>query len=182
MKRYKSILATATLAVFGFGAVARIPHAGISEDDRHVQAHSLNAPAPVGTMGWVNPPAHASALGTLSNAVITTAQAAEVAEREDAGDNRLRQTQAPQRAAAVRRKPAIARREAYNPTPATQLKAKVSRPHKVAQRRIPVYQSSLKHKVPMVPVLEEQGRSPNPRAAERFDPISNLIHGLGLDS
>ena len=78
MERYKSTLATAAVAAFGLVAAAHILHPGNYEDPpRHVRTPIAAVEGPISTMAWVDPLAHASVSSALSNAVITTAQAAE---------------------------------------------------------------------------------------------------------
>ena len=169
MEHYRSTFATAAVAALGLIAAAHILHPGNYEDlPRHVRAPVVAVEAPTSTMAWVDPPAHASALSALSNAVITTAQAAEV-----------RPVLAPQLIAPSKPTTSLA------PASTEQLrKTETLRRHKMAQHRTHVRQASLSRSALKSPVMDEQVPAPEaaPKVADRFDPIGSLIHGLGLDS
>ncbi|MGH1569542.1 hypothetical protein ACRAWG_01295 [Methylobacterium sp. P31] len=175
------------LAAFGLVTAAHIVRSGNSEAvPQHEQAPALNAKAPVSAMAWIDPPAHAS---TLSSAVVSSAQAAEVAEREDADTDEPRATQALQPRAMVRkaavRKAAKSRAIAHSDQASTERprKAEVPRRHRLAKRRMRLFQTSLTRRVPTTPEVDEQAPppAPAPKAADQSDPIRILVHGLGLD-
>ncbi|MGH1574291.1 hypothetical protein ACRAWG_31175 [Methylobacterium sp. P31] len=183
MGHRKSILA-ATLAVFGLVAAAHIARSGKPEAvPEHVQAPALNAKPPVKAMAWVDPPARADALSVLSDAVVTTARATEVAKPEIL-DNQPRATQALQPKAVVR-KATVSRAIAHGDQASAERrrKAEVPRRHRMAQRRIRLFQASLTRRIPAAPDMDEQAPppAPAPKAADQSDPIRILIHGLGLD-
>ena len=172
MERYKSTLATAAVAAFGLVAAAHILHPGNYEDlPRHVRNPIAAVEGPISTMAWVDPPARASALDALSNAVITTAQAAE-------GRPIAPQLIASELAAS---KPVAS----LAPASPEQLRKFVApRRHKMAQRRTHMRQASLTRSAPKSPAIDEQvpALEAAPKVADRFDPIGSLLHGLGLDS
>ncbi|MCJ2048478.1 hypothetical protein [Methylobacterium sp. J-070] len=176
MEHYKSTLATAAVAAFGLVAAARILHPGNYEDlPRQVRTPAMIAEAPSGTVAWVNPPARTIAVSSLSNAVITTAQAAEVGP-----------TQAARPTAAIVADATSARPEVQPAQSSTEQVQKLVAPprHKITQRRTRVHQASLTRSAPNKPAVEELSSAPEapPKTSDRFDPIGSLIHGLGLDS
>ncbi|MCJ2073070.1 hypothetical protein MKK75_30460 [Methylobacterium sp. J-030] len=176
MEHYKSTLATAAVAAFGLVAAAHILHPGNYEDlPRHVRAPIVSAEVPASTMAWIDPPARANAASAVSNAVITTAQAAEVAP-----------TQAPQPTVVMVAETVASQPDAQEAHVSVEQlrKSEAPRRHKVAQRRIRVHQASLTSTAPRTPTVKEQVSAPDAPAqtADRFDPIGALIHGLGLDS
>lgn len=185
MEQRKSILAAAMLAAFGLGTAAHIVHSGGSEAvPQHGQAPALNAHAPISAIAWADPPAHSSALSALSNAVVTTAEAAEALKPETAGADEPRTTQA-MRSTALVRKAAIARLKAHRAQVSAERlwKAEALWRRRIAQRRMRVFQASMTRRVQTAPELVEQmpPPAPAPKAAVQSDPIHILIHGLGLD-
>jgi hypothetical protein len=178
-------MAAAMLAAFGLVTAARIVHSGNPEAvPQHVKASALNATAPISAMVWVDPPARASALNALSNAVVTTAQAAEVARPENADLDEPRAAQALQPRAMVK-KAAQSRAKAHrDQASAVRLrKAEIPRRHMLAQRQMRLFQASLPRRTPIASDLSEQAPppAPAPKTADQSDPIRILIHGLGLD-
>lgn len=54
--------------------------------------------------------------------------------------------------------------------------------HRIAQRRMRLFQALLTRRVPTAPDVDERApAAPPPKAAGQSDPIRILIHGLGLD-
>lgn len=177
MERYKSTLATAAVAAFDLVAAAHILHPGNYEDlPRHVLTPIAAVEGPISTMAWVDPPAHASASSALSNADITTAQAAE--SRSVAPQLMASELAASELAAS---KPVASLAPA---SPEQLRKSAAQRRHKMAQRRTHMRQASLTRSAPKSPAIDEQvpALEAAPKVADRFDPIGSLIHGLGLDS
>lgn len=173
MEHYKSTLATAAVAAFGLLAAAHILHPGNYQDlPRQVRASAVNAEAPSSTMSWVDPPERTGAVSAISSAVITSAQAAEA-----------RSASAP---ASIAPEPAASKQVAQEAQVSTEpmRKSEALRRQKVAQRRARVHQAALVRKTPSAPAASELTPVPieKPKSADRFDPIGNLIHGLGLDS
>jgi cytochrome c556 len=185
MGHRKSILAAALLAAFGLGTAAHIVRSGSSEPvPQYGQAPILNARSTVSAMAWVNPPARASALSALSNAVVTTAQAAEVTRPENADAEEHQATQAIQRRATERKATAARLKAQRERVLAERLRrAKALLQHKLAQHRMRLFQASLTRRMPRAPKVGEQAPlpAPAPRAVDQSDPIRILIHGLGLD-
>lgn len=183
MAHRKSILA-ATLAVFGLAAAAHMARSGNPEAvPLHVQAPALQPKLPVSAMAWADPPAHPSALSALSNAVVTTAQAAEVVRPQNMDANEPRTTQA-LRTTILARKAAIARLRARRAQASAERlqKAEALWRHKLAQHRMRVFQASLTRRARSAPAANEQAPPrPAPKAAVRSDPIHVFLHGLGLD-
>ena len=176
MEHFKSTLATAAVAAFGLVAAAHILHPGNYEDlPRQVRAPVVSAEARASTMAWVDPPARAGAISVLSDAMITTAQAAEAGP-----------TQAPQPTATTVAETPVSQPDVQEARASGEQLRKVEAPrrHRVAQRRIRVHQASLTRSSPRMSAAEEQPSAPEApsKPANRFDPIGSLIHGLGLDS
>lgn len=176
MEHYKSTLATAAVAAFGLVAAAHILHPGNYEDlPRHVRAPVMSAAAPSGAVAWVDPPARASAISALSNAVITAAQAAEAEPTLSSQSVAVKTTET----AASRPEARVAVVSAGQ-----MQKPETLRRHKVVQRRTRVHQAALTRRVSRAPVVDEPASASEvaPKSGDRFDPIGTLIHGLGLDS
>ncbi|MHB2209834.1 hypothetical protein [Methylobacterium sp. CM6257] len=183
MRHRKSIMAAAMLAAFGLVTAAHVGVSGNMEAmPQHLQASVVNATSAVKAMVWVDPPAHVAAVSVLSDAVVSTAQAAEVAKPEIV-DHGPRATPALQPRAMVR-KAAQSRAKAHRDQSAGRLDGtEVMRRHRLAQRRTRLFRASLTHRVPAASGVGEQAPAPAPapKAADQSDPIRILIHGLGLD-
>lgn len=181
---HRFILA-AMLAAPGLVAAAYIVRSGSSEAvPQRAQAPALNAKLPAKLMAWVDPPARASALKALSDAVVTTAQAEEVTRPGNADADERRATQALQRRIAERKATAVRLKAQRAQALSERLRrAKALLQHKLAQRRMRLFQASLTRRVRKAPEAGEQASppAPTPRAVDQSDPIRILIHGLGLD-